>query len=110
MRTTRQIEIDDTLPPDLIHLCLLFLKGDTSAADLMVDCYIENKKQMERITPVYIERLEELLQWIKNVLRKSEMPQSDGMCLVGTAQSREFHRNYQKLVMDGVALGRSTLC
>jgi hypothetical protein len=53
--------VDENLPTDLLLLCERVLSGDTSAADPMVDCYLENRTGGETITPAYVNALEDTL-------------------------------------------------
>jgi hypothetical protein len=66
-----QIEIDENLNPDLKKLAFAVLSGDASAINPMVDCYIENMKEGPRITPDYVETLEDCLHNIGNMLLKA---------------------------------------
>lgn len=58
---TTTVEIDDALPLDLRLLALSVLKGDQSAVMPLLDCMMENAKGATRVTPAYVEMLEDYL-------------------------------------------------
>lgn len=91
------LDVDLMITPDLRLLAIRLLEGDPSAADPLVDCYLENRKGGERITPHYVELLEDTL----NRFRLAAIQQEP------TPLFAPAHSNWWKAVQVAKYLGRN---
>jgi hypothetical protein len=98
------------IPTDLRLLAEAVLNGDESAAMPLCDCLMENWKGKERITPEYVNVLEDVLHSIHVTLMTADHKAKDMMSVkIGQYDYNVFISNYWKLVSMGAALNRQGL-
>lgn len=104
------VTIADDLPDDLRLLALSVLTGEQVVVNPMIDCWLENAQNKQRITANYVLNLEDELRQVKSMFRSvyanADMVM-DGGILIYKSWVDAFNRNYFKLEQQCAALGRT---
>jgi adenosyl cobinamide kinase/adenosyl cobinamide phosphate guanylyltransferase len=102
------IKVHDSLDPNLKSLAIQLLSGDESAYRPMLDAAMENVTgKGERITPQYVEALEDELREIRKVLLFSKEV-GDALALYDE-DTQEFFERYSTLERHARQLNRQGL-
>ncbi len=110
-------DVDPTLSSDLFLLAKAVLSGDQTAALLLADCVAEswNSGGRQRITPEYVDRLEDLLMSVKATLHSTaltyegDISTTYGDCYIEKSEATIFHHNLFQMEQQARSLNRQGL-